>query len=759
MSKLEQVGRLLSVIASKATYIPLKFNMKEIFIVVTDQMKQNFLNVNFQRVYLPVVGEFLFYAATQEENENKEIPAWEPTGATFTIINRCLNQTNDNITQHLAAKIIDNVTTTTGRYCKKFLTNDTGLGLWNLYNHASNDFERLTASSALAHLSMHSSTVIQHVCNRAGFTHFQKALLTGTQKTQQSFYTMFVMLMSNPSHSKLMLQDKKFIQKICQDLDSSNYILRGKIYLLIADMCMRSTTVLLWVCQNRLLSITEKDARRFINVDKKENKEEIQYCQQCLMLMVNNIVNAIPMILTDFSHLLKDISCRHHPSSNQLKVLKTQVPLLSICLYMITNSFVRKILISSKMIQLVGTLFQQILKIKNCEINLSTPNTQPLAVSASTTVFSIVEAIAQHPVILLEYQMDILSTVVPALMAFSESETDDNISILSMKLFTDICIIYLERVSSEKESILSTDIKQVMEQFLDKTPTHLKSQEPIPSYTLKLLFAYSKHVQFTELLFEKNIISNILLMFQTLQDSQNNSILQNITGIINNVLSTKQNKYFTELMKNGLIEYLSNAFIEISNMLTKNDNALSFSTLILSLLHLLHQTLRHIEAAVKSVITSSKSSESATSAKSSTQISKSFTHDAVEQLLCDSKVLSNLNNFLINLLSYNDEDVADWATRCLYMTVELYGPDSDTPLDDDTAQLIYDALWDSSMQRQILLLRIMKRILASNQGLKESFVENLQVKELLESFTNFSDDNYLKKKIRDISVNLLKIYH
>lgn len=57
--------------------------------------------------------------------------------------------------------------------------------------------------------------------------------------------------------------------------------------------------------------------------------------------------------------------------------------------------------------------------------------------------------------------MDILSTVIPTLMAFSESETDNNISILSMKLFTDICIIYLERVSSEKESTLSTDIKQV----------------------------------------------------------------------------------------------------------------------------------------------------------------------------------------------------------------------------------------------------------------------------------------------------------
>ena len=49
------------------------------------------------------------------------------SGATFTIIVKCLHQGEDNIVQHMAAKIIENVTTTTGRHCKKFLNNEVGL--------------------------------------------------------------------------------------------------------------------------------------------------------------------------------------------------------------------------------------------------------------------------------------------------------------------------------------------------------------------------------------------------------------------------------------------------------------------------------------------------------------------------------------------------------------------------------------------------------------------------------------------------------
>lgn len=45
-------------------------------------------------------------------------------GASFTIITRCLQQGEDVTVQHFAAKIIENIATTAGRYCKKFLTKD-----------------------------------------------------------------------------------------------------------------------------------------------------------------------------------------------------------------------------------------------------------------------------------------------------------------------------------------------------------------------------------------------------------------------------------------------------------------------------------------------------------------------------------------------------------------------------------------------------------------------------------------------------------
>ena len=46
------------------------------------------------------------------------------TGASFTIVARCLQQGEDVTVQHTAAKIIENIATTAGRYCKKFVTKE-----------------------------------------------------------------------------------------------------------------------------------------------------------------------------------------------------------------------------------------------------------------------------------------------------------------------------------------------------------------------------------------------------------------------------------------------------------------------------------------------------------------------------------------------------------------------------------------------------------------------------------------------------------
>lgn len=54
--------------------------MAEVFSVIADQIKQNFRNSHLKQSLLPAIGEFLFYAATQEESEDRVLQNWEPSG-------------------------------------------------------------------------------------------------------------------------------------------------------------------------------------------------------------------------------------------------------------------------------------------------------------------------------------------------------------------------------------------------------------------------------------------------------------------------------------------------------------------------------------------------------------------------------------------------------------------------------------------------------------------------------------------------------
>ena len=156
---------------------------------------------------------------------------------------------------------------------------------------------------------MHSPMVTQHVCDRASFSTFQQGLFSGVQKTQQSFYTIFVLMLANPNHAKQMMQDQTFNKKVVHSLESSSTILRGKVYLLLAEMCGRSTEVILWCCENRLLTFIEKDTRKILNAakDHKDHKDQVEYIQECLVVVASNIVSSVPKILEGkLSSILKE---------------------------------------------------------------------------------------------------------------------------------------------------------------------------------------------------------------------------------------------------------------------------------------------------------------------------------------------------------------------------------------------------------------------------------------------------------------------
>ena len=147
---------------------------------------------------------------------------------------------------------------------------------------------------------MHSPIIIQHVSDRAGFNNFQVGTHSGTQRTQQSFVTMFVSLLSSPTHAKRILQDQALLPKLILNLDSPSLVLKGKMYLLLAEMCVRSHTVLLACCEQRLIMHIEKDSRRVMTG--KDHKESLEYLHQCLTVVVNNVVKTIPRILEGKTH-------------------------------------------------------------------------------------------------------------------------------------------------------------------------------------------------------------------------------------------------------------------------------------------------------------------------------------------------------------------------------------------------------------------------------------------------------------------------
>lgn len=80
LCSLHFLGYALSLLAGNATMISEDFNMTEVFTVLTEVIRDNFRNAKLKQHLLPALGEFLFYAATQEENLGDSIPQWDVPG-------------------------------------------------------------------------------------------------------------------------------------------------------------------------------------------------------------------------------------------------------------------------------------------------------------------------------------------------------------------------------------------------------------------------------------------------------------------------------------------------------------------------------------------------------------------------------------------------------------------------------------------------------------------------------------------------------
>ena len=345
--------------------------------------------------------------------------------------------------------------------------------LWNLFTHCSGDSQKLTAISALCRLTGHSVALFQHVIDNAGLRTVLNCLVSGVTKVQQAIITMLAALVSKGAHTKRLIEEKEFIHKMMHFLDSPSMVIRGKAFVAIAAMARENHSVshehqpasrehrvvsrehsrenypvsrenhvaLLHCCQSKLVTYIERDTKR--QTPAKADSDLLDYLRSCVNLCIQTMCQCVPKVITNLLVALEAVSGRKHPSAVQSKELKSCIPLLSIVLHLVTSNVFRERVVDDSFVQNLGQLVAHVASIEGGTTSIGATPRQATTDNLTNRVLSIIEAVAQHSSLLLQYRGLIIQSIMPHLAVLTSSHEGD-VRMFCFKMFADMAAMFLD---------------------------------------------------------------------------------------------------------------------------------------------------------------------------------------------------------------------------------------------------------------------------------------------------------------------------
>ena len=333
-------------------------------------------------------------------------------------------------------------TTKMKRYLKRYFSLASLQMLWNLFTHSSGDAQKFTAISALCRLTRHTVGLFQHVIENVGLHAVLNCLVSGVTKVQQAIITMLAALVSRGVHMRRLVEDKEFVLKMMQFLDSPSILIRSKAFVAVAAMCREHHVALLHCCQYKLVTYIERDSKRQTPV-KTENDALLKYLTECLQLCIGSVYQCVPKVVKNLIAALEAVSGRRHPSAAQSKELRNCVPLLPIVLHLVTSHVFRDSIIDQAFIRDMGVLLAHVKSIDAGTTSVGSVAMSTGADDLTNVVLSIIEAIAHHPALLLQHRPLVVQNVLPHLAELTSS-TGDDIRMFCFKMFADMASLFLE---------------------------------------------------------------------------------------------------------------------------------------------------------------------------------------------------------------------------------------------------------------------------------------------------------------------------
>jgi serine/threonine-protein kinase ULK4 len=154
-------------------------------------------NEKVRRKAVASLGEFMFYAATQLDDEQAD-PVWNLAPVAIKSLVKCLSQGEDEVVRFYACKTIENITAQSISAGCNFATLEVATLLLNIYHTVTMDSFRTSAAVSVSHICKLNTTLFPTIFESITCKQFSQALLDGSQRIQQAFLTMINIALTQP---------------------------------------------------------------------------------------------------------------------------------------------------------------------------------------------------------------------------------------------------------------------------------------------------------------------------------------------------------------------------------------------------------------------------------------------------------------------------------------------------------------------------------------------------------------------------------
>ena len=164
-------------------------------ILLSDVAKDK--NEKVRRKAVASLGELLFYAATQLDDEQSDA-VWEIPTPAIDQLTLCLNSTEDETVRFYACKTVENITAQSISAGCSFATLKVATLLLHIYHTQKNEIFKTSAAVSISHICKLNTTLFPTIFESLTAKNFSNALQDGSPRIQQAFITMLNIALTQP---------------------------------------------------------------------------------------------------------------------------------------------------------------------------------------------------------------------------------------------------------------------------------------------------------------------------------------------------------------------------------------------------------------------------------------------------------------------------------------------------------------------------------------------------------------------------------